>query len=162
MNDLLNSFNKELCMNLILVALQVGLLFRIFGIPVELLIGLVGLLKLDLVVGVYISLFHRKQKFEPGKFGRFFIKLFVLLAIICLLNQLKVGFGKMVTDLAYVEFIVNFSLDSAFVFFMFGMSVFTLASVIQNYAETGNPFFVMMANYMKLKIKKVEDFAIEK
>lgn len=159
--DFMLSVYPHKIMNVLLASLVVTLINRMFGIPAELFFGLIGFVMLDLVTGTIVSIHYRGERFSGTKFARFFFKLFVLLWIICGINQLKVGFNKMVTDVAYVEFIVNFSLDSLFIFFMFAMSWYTVTSVMENMAATGNQFFGTMAKYLKLKVKKVEQFATD-
>jgi len=141
------------------LSLSMSVITKIFGLPPILFLGLVFMLVLELITGSVVGVYYNNESWDSRKFYRFLFRSAVLFLLIAAINFLKIGFSILVQDKWYAKVVVDFSLDSLFLFFMFTMAWYIILSVVENMASTGSPFFLTLAKYLRVRIRRLESEA---
>lgn len=143
----LPSMKYHITFSLISLSSIASVINLLFGLKIQTFIALLVILFVELVSGVYCSLWIRNEPFQSNKMWRFFFKTGVLFVILYVVKQLHNEFKEAL----FFSDIFNW-----LYYFLFTFSISEiLISVLENYAEIGGKSKDYYTSFIKNKLNKI-------
>lgn len=151
LDNMIASFIPSIKYNITLMVVTISsftsVINLLFGLKLQTFIALLVILFVELVSGVYCSLYIRNEPFQSNKMWRFFFKTGVFFAILYVVKQLHNEFSN--------AFLFS-DIFNWMYYFLFTFSISEiLISVLENYAEISGKEKEYYTSFIKKKLGKI-------